>query len=1026
MVSPDRNDTVQDLFQRALDLDRDERTGFLEEACDDHAVRDEVRSLLAAFDEADEFLAEPPQLPGEQEGDQIDRYRLLERIGEGGFGVVWMAEQQEPIRRRVAVKIIKLGMDTRQVVARFEAERQALALMDHPNIAKVLDGGATGSGRPYFVMELVRGMPVTEYCDKANLDTPSRLELFQSICLAVQHAHQKGIIHRDLKPSNILVTMHDGVPVPKVIDFGVAKATTQELTQRTLFTQFRQMIGTPEYMAPEQAEMSGLDVDTRADVYSLGVVLYELLTGTKPFDAQELLQHGYDEMLRHVREVDPPKPSTRVSSLGERLGVVAQSRRTDPARLGRVIRGELDWIAMRALDKQRVRRYPTARALAEDVRRYLDDEPVDAGPPTAGYRAWKFLRRHRGLASAVAVVFVALLAGVVTTSLALDRAVASERDTAAALDQVRAEKTEVALQAERAGVIAGLMQSMLVASDPHAPRRPDMTVRQLLDEFDRDAPALDTDATVAAAIRTTVGTAYRNLGLLDKAEVHLQRALELREQELGGQHSLVADSLRAWAWLQHDRGDHEGARKTALRALQIHGDALGADAATCGGDHALLADCARHLGRYDEALEHVERATALLQGDQKTEDALLSALETRVLIQIERSQLDEAERLQRDLIEGLRLKYGARHLRVANALARLGDIHWRRGRNDDAEAAHREALEQRREFVGERDQRTISSINNLAGISEARGDFETAEKLYRRAIEADQRVGVNPAITRANHALALMRLKRYEEAEAGYAAAIEKLQQLLPSDHPTTAMILQNQARLFELTGRLPQADATMRRVMAMRQRTLPKGHPQLGVGTSILAMIVAARGDAETADEMLAWSERLLRRAYSEPHPYLGVTLKDRAVVLRMLGRDDEAAKLLDEALSVFSKVQDRTIGWCETRVTQAMLQFDQGDLEGAARCADEGFARLPEAHRGSWIGGMAQAIAARCAAGDEPRREHYDRLADAARDFASRRPYSAAYRRGLVEAARDMARRLQLDDEARRWQNELQAMQR
>ena len=447
---------VQELFQQALDRPPAERQTFLDSACPDGAIRAEVESLLQAFADAEGFLTEPaPKGPGERAGDVIDRYRLLEEIGEGGFGVVWMAEQSEPVRRRVALKIIKLGMDTRQVVARFEAERQALALMDHPNIAKVLDGGATPAGRPYFVMELVRGLPLTEFCDQANLDPRARLDLFQRVCMAVQHAHQKGVIHRDLKPSNILVTLHDGEPVPKVIDFGVAKATTQELTQRTLFTQFRQMIGTPEYMAPEQAEMSGLDVDTRADVYSLGVILYELLTGTKPFEVRELLEEGYDAMLRHLRETEPPKPSTRISTLGDRLVTVAQHRRVEPARLGRLLRGELDWIAMRALEKQRSRRYPTVRALSDDLRRFLAGEAVEAGPPSALYRASKLLRRHRTLAITAALVLVSLLAGVIGTGLALQRALDSEAKEHAARTLVEAEKHEIERQAERAELVVG-------------------------------------------------------------------------------------------------------------------------------------------------------------------------------------------------------------------------------------------------------------------------------------------------------------------------------------------------------------------------------------------------------------------------------------------------------------------------------------------------------------------------------------------------------------------------------------------
>jgi WD40 repeat protein/serine/threonine protein kinase len=350
--------------------------------------------------------------PAERVGAIIGRYKLLERIGEGGFGVVYMAEQQQPVRRKVALKVIKPGTDTRQVIARFEAERQALALMEHENIAKVLDAGATDSGRPYFVMELVHGVPITEFCDKNRLPTCDRLKLFVEVCRAVQHAHTKGIIHRDIKPTNVLVTLHEGVPVPKVIDFGVAKATGQQLTDKTLFTQFAQLVGTPLYMSPEQAEMTGIDVDTRSDVYSLGVLLYELLTGTTPLDNERLKQAAFDDVRRIIREDEPQRPSARLSTLGDQAQRSISARRgSDPKQLGRLVRGELDWIVMKALEKERARRYETASAFAADVVRYLQDEPVEACPPSAWYRFRKFARRRKAVLGAVSGVALLLIAG---------------------------------------------------------------------------------------------------------------------------------------------------------------------------------------------------------------------------------------------------------------------------------------------------------------------------------------------------------------------------------------------------------------------------------------------------------------------------------------------------------------------------------------------------------------------------------------------------------------------------------------
>jgi serine/threonine protein kinase/ankyrin repeat protein len=409
-------DRIKVIFAQALEKKLTaERESFLGEVCKDKPeLRREVESLLRAHEQSGDFLEQTAPMPDfvmESIGAAIGRYRLLERIGEGGFGVVYMAEQQEPVTRKVALKVIKAGMDTREVIARFEAERQALALMDHPNIAKVLDGGSTEAGRPYFVMELVRGIPITEYCDQNNLSTNERLQLFIKVCQAVQHAHQKAVIHRDLKPSNILVALHDGEAVPKVIDFGVAKALGQKLTEKTLFTAFRQMIGTPAYMSPEQAGLSGLDVDTRSDIYSLGVLLYELLTGVTPFDKQTLAKAALDEIRRMIRESEPPKPSTRLLTLGDKLIEVAKHRHTEPATLSRLVRGDLDWIVMKCLEKDRARRYETTNGLVQDVERHLRAEPVSAAAPSFPYRAGKFLRRNRArLAFAGLVLTVIVLA----------------------------------------------------------------------------------------------------------------------------------------------------------------------------------------------------------------------------------------------------------------------------------------------------------------------------------------------------------------------------------------------------------------------------------------------------------------------------------------------------------------------------------------------------------------------------------------------------------------------------------------
>jgi serine/threonine protein kinase/tetratricopeptide (TPR) repeat protein len=552
------------IFLAAIEESNSRRAEFVERACaGDMTLLERVQQLLSLHQNAAGPLDAPPPgvangthelRPTERPGTVIGAYKLIEQIGEGGFGIVFMAEQQTPVRRKVAFKIVKPGMDTRQIVARFEAERQALAMMDHPNIARVLDGGATDAGRPYFVMDLVRGLPITDYCDQNQLRAHKRLELFIAVCQAVQHAHQKGIIHRDIKPSNVLVTLHDGTPTVKVIDFGIAKALGHKLTDKTLVTGFAQMVGTPLYMSPEQAEQSGEDMDTRSDIYSLGVLLYELLTGTTPFEKARLHQAGYDEMRRIIREEEPHKPSTRLSTMQQaHLATIAEQRGLEPQHLSRQLRGELDWIVMKALEKDRNRRYESASAFAADVQRYLNEDAVEACPPSRWYRVRKFARRNRRGMMTVGIVGLAL---VTATAVSIWQAVIARE----AQHQAQAAESRAATEAAIAKAVNEFLQQDMLgqAASAHEDRGlredPPLTVKEAvnraaarIDQRFQDQPLVE------AAVRTAIGSAYSGLGENQLAVPHLQRAVKLRKAYLGPYHPDALASMdklaNAYSWL---------------------------------------------------------------------------------------------------------------------------------------------------------------------------------------------------------------------------------------------------------------------------------------------------------------------------------------------------------------------------------------------------------------------------------------------------------------------------------------------
>lgn len=843
------------LFHDARALRGEARGAFLDRACSgDAALRARVEALLLADDAATGFLEPADQdddLPLERAGDAIGRYRLLDRLGEGGFGTVWRAEQREPLARVVALKVIKLGMDTKQVIARFDAERRALAMMDHPNIARVFDAGATDSGRPYFVMEHIEGLPILEHCRLMRLGLRERLGLFVQACRAIHHAHQKGVIHRDIKPSNILVSLRDAEPIVKVIDFGIAKAVGAELTEMTLVTAHRQIVGTPAYMSPEQASLSGADIDTRSDVYSLGVLLYELLTGATPFDLRDVSGRSLPDMLRMIREQEPPRPSTRLSKTGAASPPIAD----DPRRLRQMLRGDLDWIVMKCLEKHPDRRYDSASSLAADVERHLRDEPVLAGPPGVAYRARKFARRHRASVFVAGAVLSLVLLGLAGTTFGLVRAERERQEAEAARVRAQAAEAVALARADELRSVVDFQAEQISGIDT---ARMGASIRGLL----RDEPALRDAETDALA-----GVNFTNIALRTLDENIFSRAETAIASRFAPESLVRARLLETVATTSHGLGLLERALPMQREAGAIMRAALGSEHADTLRAENTLGRMLMEQGRLDEAEPILHATHDAIARTLGTDDALAFDAQNNLarLLQL-RGRLSDAEALFRSCLEGRARALGDDHPDTITARGNLGFNLQEQGRFDEAEPIQRQVLAARLRLQGEEHPRTITAMSNLGFVLRAQGRTDEAERVYRETLD----------------------LRRRVQGDL----------------HPDTLIAMNNYGFLLFATGRPGEAMPYFRETFDGNRRVLGLAHQQTLRALNNLGMALNAGGEHAEALALLCEGESHARRVWSGPNErILGIYLVKLADAFAGVRSFDDAEGLYLEAYPMLAQ---------------------------------------------------------------------------------------------------------------------------
>ena len=831
--------------------------------------------------------------PESDAGAVIGRYHLLQKIGAGGMGEVWLAEQKEPVRRRVAVKLIKAGMDTREVVARFESERQALALMDHPAIAKVLDAGSTLQGAPYFVMEYLAGVPITTYCDNHRLNTRDRLQLFMHVCEGVQHAHQKAIIHRDLKPSNILVTEVDGHPAPKIIDFGVAKALTQKLTADTMFTRVGALIGTPEYMSPEQALSSGEDIDTRTDVYSLGIIFYELLAGVPPIDLRKV---AFEEFLRRLREDDPPKLSTKFRAQDPATSTeLARQRHTEPPALIKQMRGDLDSIALKALEKDRARRYGSPSDFALDIARYLNNEPVLAVPPSVAYRASKFARRYRlALVTACAFALVLIAAAVISVR-----------------QSIRANKEAAVAQAVNDFLQNDMLAQASAAnqSGPSAKPDPDLKVRTALDRAaQRITGKFGQQPEVEAAIRDTIGRTYTNLGLFPEARNQLERALELHRRGAGAEKPETLKTMSELGQVEDLQGKYPEAEALLSKTVAIQRRVLGSANPDTLFSMNNLAYVYYRQGKYAQAealygqtLDFRRRVLGAENPDTLSSESGLA------IVYYSQGKYGQAEALDSEVVEIERRVLGPEHPQTLEAMAVLAYVYYWQKKNTQAEALFSQTVEIMRRVLGVEHSTTLEVMNNLASVYGAQGKYGQAEALYRQNMEVQRRVlGVEHSDTlysMNNLADVYCMQGKYAQGQALLVQTVEIERRALGPKHPQTLMSLTNLADAYAFQGEYGRAEALFGETVEIGRRSLGQEDPLLLAILAEYATLYQRERKYAAAETHAAEVLAMRRHALGSDNPDTMVSAADLALTYQSEGKFEQSEPLAREAFDFYNK---------------------------------------------------------------------------------------------------------------------------